>query len=227
MGSAFEVVRNAGALVTPTGRLILNWSAAQQSWNAEERCGMTASDVSTIMCSPNYEASVDVYARKCAGVVQRHSGLHHDWQPAIGGERCSVWARDRAVSMRRLGLLAHRDRSWMLASIDQLVGDCSLGGQCAVEFKTCQIAGLEHQCDGIPYAILVQSMWQLAVSGLHHLHLAVLTQGEGCENYTVFPDAPVIEHLIAVAGPLWQCVVDRIPPIVPIAQVSGEDFCHM
>lgn len=178
---------------------------------------MTATDVSAIMCSPNYESSLDVYARKCAGALQGDSELLQDWQPVPGGEPCSVWARDRAVTIRRLGLLAHRDRPWMLASIDRLVGDCGLGGQCAVEFKTREVAGIEHQCDGMPYAILVQSMWQLAVSGLHHLHLAVLTEGEGCENYTVFPDAPVIEHLIAVAGPVWHCVVDRIPPAVHVA----------
>jgi len=213
--------------VTPTGRLLLDWSAPLHSWRAQESRGITARDVSTIMCSPNYEASVDVYALKCADSVQNTDALPHDWLPARGGELCWQWARERKVSLHALGLLSHRERPWMLASIDQLVGDCGLGGQCAVEFKTRQAAGLQHQCEGIPYAVLVQSMWQLAVSGLHHLHLAVLGEGESSENHTVFPDAPVIEHLIAVAGPLWQCVVERTPPVTVEGQAAGEDFCRL
>lgn len=121
----------------------------------------------------------------------------------------SDWARTRHVAIRRVGLVANRRRRWMLATIPWCVERCSLTGRCCVEFMPAWASDTEPERGVLPERLFRRAQWQLATTGLDHVHIATAADGQLAQNYAVFPDLPTIDVLVALAEPVWQRIHRR------------------
>ncbi len=122
-------------------------------------------------------------------------------------------AEDNGFTLRRIGILANQERPWMLAALDRLVLDCP-DGPCALEVKnrSAYVAGSWRE--DVPDDVLSQVAWQRMVSGLDHIHVAVLIGGNELREFRYDRDDDVEALLAAEATGLWNAVQAGIPPIV-------------
>ncbi len=66
----------------------------------------------------------------------------------------------------------------------------------------------------MPDDVLAQTAWQRIVSGLDHVHVAVLIGGNDLREFRYDRDDDLEAYLIAEAEHVWACVVGGTPPEV-------------
>ena len=212
----------AGQRVTPTGHLVLTSKAARPEWLEARRFGITATDIVKAVGSSKYGSVLDVYADKIGQpLVEDDLGEAGQWGQELEDYVARRWAELNAVRVRRVGLIANSTNPWMLASLDRLVTDCP-NGRCAAEIKTRNAYKLDEWEQGVPDDVDVQVQWQLAVSGLDHVHVAVLIGGQRLIEHVVHPKPVLQEWLIGEGARLWSHVEARIAPPIDPALMSVD-----
>lgn len=111
--------------------------------------------------------------------------------------------RNRAVT-RSVGLIASVREPWNQTSLDKLVLECPLTRgradpeRCALEIKTADAFAQRRWHADIPDRYLAQMCHQLFVSGLEHVHYAVLVGGNDYRQGVMRrdEDAATIEHVM-------------------------------
>jgi putative phage-type endonuclease len=210
-------------LVTPTGMLLSDAEPLSEAWFVARRNGISATDLPQILGFSQYGNALSVWRDK------RGEGMKDsDSEPAFWGRElepvvAEVWADRNDTTVRPVGVLVNQDRPWMVASLDRLVtGVCpdysvpeaTLIGGCGLEVKTRNAYVAGKWRDDIPDDVLAQVQWGLMVTGLPHLHVACLLGGQRMETYTIGRDPELEAYLLRAATPVWDAVLEGIPPRV-------------
>lgn len=208
--------------VTPRALLVLPSSAPREDWLATRRTGITATDLPKIVGASKYASAVDVFLEKTARTIYDPDiSEAGEWGVLLEDTVARRWAEINDVKVRRVGLIANDTESWMLASLDRLVTGCPTG-RCALEVKTRNAYVASVWEEGVPEDVVVQVQWQLAVSGLDHVHIAALVGGQRLIEHTVTPDAAMADWLNLTAWQVWQCVQEGVVPNVDPALMSVD-----
>jgi predicted phage-related endonuclease len=81
-----------------------------------------------------------------------------------------------------------------------------------LEVKTRSAFKASDWSDGVPDDTLAQTTWGLHVTGLDHMHVAALIGGQRLLTFRVDRDEKLIDYLVAAAEPVWEAVVNGVPP---------------
>ncbi len=207
-----------GRRVTPTARLILPASADRADWLNARRGGIGSSDVADIL-EVGYKTPLHVYHDK-------RGTLNEDddpGEPALWGNLheetvAREWARRNRSVVRRVGLVAHVTDDWMRCTLDRRVTECPLNREqreaCALEVKTRNAWVASKWKRGVPDDVLAQTLWQIAVTGYDHIHVAVLIGGNDYRQTVVrrAGNEQLIGDIVTLADRMWQRVLAGDPP---------------
>lgn len=201
--------------VTPTAVLVLTAEECKDrpTWLAARRHGLTATDLVAIQHPNDYGTVLSVWADKTDPdpVVDDAASEAAMWGLDFEDPIARRWAELHDVKVRDVGLLAHADEPWMLASLDRLVHGCPIG-RCGLEVKT-RNTWVANQWDaGVPAQVVTQVQWQMAVSGLDHIHVAALIGGQRLVDHVIDRDDLHITALKARAARTWAAVVAGTMP---------------
>lgn len=199
-----------GRRVTPTAVLVLPATADRAAWLAKRRRGVGSSDVAALMGASAYAGPQHVYYDKVgrrrpdgdAGEAALWGTLHEE---TVARE----WARRNRTVVRRVGLVAHVQDPWMMCTLDRRCTECPLNPadreNCAVEIKTRDRMLAPKWRKDVPDDVLAQVLWQIAVTGYDHLHVAVLIGGNDYRQYTVrrAGNEDLIGDIVTVARKFW------------------------
>jgi putative phage-type endonuclease len=217
-------VRPVNPWSTPTATLVLPAGAPREEWLAERRKGLGSSDAALLMGvgyaeDSEYALWLDKTGR--AGHGEQTEAMRRGvWlEPHV----VDFFSERTRLTVRRCGLLAHKDTPILRATPDRLTGD---GG--IVEIKTIGAwakTGAEWR-DGIARHAYVQAQWQLMVSGRTHAWFcAYAIDHEPMVRGPVERDEPLIERMRARADVWWESYVTKdTPPPVDLETVTDEEI---
>lgn len=201
-------------------REVLPWDAPREAWLAQRLPAVTATDIAALVGVHPYRTAYEVYAEKVGDPFPDDAGEAAEIGLALEPVVADMWqARPEGQPLARVGLLAHGEHDWMRCSPDRLAiaegwtpGDWQhVTG--LVEVKTALgWTHLDWTDDEVPDPALMQTMWQMAVSGVERVWLVTLA-GPSLKTYTVERDQDLIDSLMAIADQfLTRNVAMRIPP---------------
>lgn len=213
--------------ITPTGTLILSADAPREAWLAARREGITATDLPAILGLNKYKTAIDVWMEKVAPA-------DNNFTPALGSGEAALWGieledtvakvwaeQTKLVSVRRIGIISHKDHDWMRASLDRVVIGCP-DGRCGLEVKTRSGYVGEEWDRGVPADVAAQVHWQLIVSGLDHIHVIALIGGQRLVQHVVTLDGVNVPELIGTAKTVWDAVKSGDAPKLPESTWTDE-----
>lgn len=204
-----------GRFETPEARLMLSVDAPRAEWLELRRKGITATDLPAILGLNRYRTAVDVWMDKVQPADDDPSSSEAAfWGTKLEDPIAHAWAERHEVSVRRIGLVSHKDNSWQLASLDRLVYGCP-DGKCALEVKTRSLYVGDEWQQGVPQDVLAQVQWQLLVTGLDHVHVAALIGGQRLIEHKVERNERRFAELASAAYIVWQAVQQNEMPNMP------------
>lgn len=217
-----QTARATGRRVTPTARLLLSSTASREEWLAVRRTGLGSSDVPIVMGVADRGSRAGVYYDKVGLLeLERDAGEWALWGNVFEEPIAREWARRTRSVVRRVGIVAHVDEPWMLTSLDRRVTECPLNREqrevCALEVKMRDAHKSSEWSAGIPDSVKAQVLWQLAVTGLDHIHVMVVIGGNDGRRFTVRREGheQLIANIIAACRRFWfEHVVAQQPPAV-------------
>lgn len=206
------------SMVTPSGVLVPGTDRPHSpEWFAMRRRGITATDLPKILGLTQYGNALSVWRDK---MQPDGAGDDDAGEPAFWGTQqepiiAEVWSEKHHAAVRPVGTVAHVNNTWMMASLDRLVPICpDASGACGLEIKTRNAYVAGKWKDDVPDDVLAQVQWGLMVTGLPHMHVACLIGGQHLQEYTVSRDKRLEDYLMSAALPVWQAVMNGIPPDV-------------
>lgn len=204
-------------LITPTGVLVTDAEPETDEWFAARREGITGTDLPKILGLTTYGNALSVWLDK-RGELDDEAGEAALWGQILEDPVAREWAHRHGAQIKDVGVLAHVEAGWMRASLDRLVIDCPDDAgtrlMCGLEVKTRSAFKSKVFRSEIPDDVLAQTTWGLMVSGLHHMHVAVLIGGQELRSFRVDRDPVVEQYLLEAAAPVWTAVQDGVPPEV-------------
>jgi len=206
-----------GRRVTPTARLVLPAAADRDVWLAERRRGIGSSDVADIL-EVGYSTPSHVYYDKIGTLPEEDAGEAALWGSLHEETIAREWARRNRSVVRRVGLVANVDQDWMRCTLDRRCTECPLAREqretCALEVKTRNAFVASKWKRAVPDDVLAQTLWQIAVTGYDHIHVAVLIGGNDYRQTVVRRkgNEQLIADITTVATTMWQHVQRRRPP---------------
>lgn len=210
--------------VTPTAVLVMSaddMAADRAGWLAARRAGIGSSDVPALMGVVDQRTPLHVYHDKRGDLVDDDAGEPALWGTLHEDTVAREWARRNRSVVRRVGLVARVDEPWMLTSLDRRVTECPLAAGerevCALEVKTRSAWLASHWRRDVPDDVLAQTLWQIAVTGYDHIHVAVLIGGSDYRQRIVrlAGNEDLVDDIVTVARRLWQQHIRAgVPPTV-------------
>jgi putative phage-type endonuclease len=208
----------AHAYVTPTGVLVYEGEPVTPEWFAARREGITGTDLPKILGLTKYGNALSVWMDK-RGELEDGAGEAAAWGNLLEDVVAQEWARRNGVTVVPVGVLAKGDELWKRASLDRLCLTCpddrldtEAADQCGLEVKTRSAFKAGSFRDDVPDDVLAQVVWGLHVTGLHHMHVAVLIGGQELRQFRIERDAKLEEYLSDAAAPVWHAVQNGFPP---------------
>lgn len=228
------------------GRLILDardYQRDRRSWLEARRSGLGASETAAILGLSKWNTPLQVYLDKIntAPVVDEAPSvaaqIGTDMEDMIARWTVREWPELGKVGPTP-GLLAHRDHSWMLATLDRLLyprGTRDADPLGVLEVKSTSRFNYEQNwIDGVPPGyVQVQVQQQLAVSGLPTAWVTCWVRDERPEKalkepYRIDADPVVHEQLVTYAGAWWdRHVVNRVKPEAVIDDAPIMNSLHV
>jgi putative phage-type endonuclease len=193
----------------PPFRLLLPASAGRTEWLEARRTGIGSSDVANIM-DVGYGTPLGVYHDKRGDLpLESDAGEEALWGTLHEETVAREWARRNRSTVRRVGLIARKDARWMMCTLDRRISECPLQRDehetCALEVKTRNafVAGKWRR--DVPDDVLAQVLWQMAVTGYSHVHVACLIGGNDYRQYVIRRDAyaQLIDDIVTVCSRMW------------------------
>ncbi len=202
--------------VTPAAVQVLKADAPEWLWLAERRNGIGSSDIAKIVGVADRGQAANVYYDK-RGVI-----LDEEGEPALWGKLhedtvAQEWCRRNRSVIRRVGLVANADNPVLLTTLDRLVRECPLDrdvkARCALEVKTRSAFKSAKWHRATPDDVLAQGLWQRHVTGLDHIHVAVLIGGNDYRQTVIRPDHDLEGFLVDEGTNFWHAHVKAsVPP---------------
>lgn len=187
--------------VTPSAYRVLPADADRDTWLTARRTGIGSSDVAAILGVSDYTTAIHVYRDKRGQLVDT-TGEAALWGHILEEPVAREWARRQKSVVQRVGLVANVDQPWMMVSLDRRVIECPMDrnvkARCALEVK-CRSAfkASKWNNENVPDDVLAQAVWQRAVTGFDHIHVAVLIGGNEMKMATVFHDQQLEDYVLA------------------------------
>lgn len=218
--------------VTPDAVLLLPPGADYDdpAVRAVRRKGIHGSDVAAIVGASSRSNPRAVWHEKHDGVHVEHpelaeaAELGREHEPTVA----RVWARRRGLPLERLvdiGTVVNVDDPWMRAQVDRLVLDCPdvpsriaaelvdlVEPVCALEIKCRSAFVASRWRDDIPDDVLAQVAWQRIVTGLDHVHVACMIDGNRIVDFRYDRDVDLERLLVTECAALWDRVLAHDPP---------------
>jgi len=206
-----------GRRVTPTAYRVLPADASERDWLDARRRGIGSSDVAAVVGVADRRTALHVWFDKRGQLPDDDAGEPALWGKLHEDTVAREWARRNRSTVRRVGLVAHVDDNWMMTTLDRQVGVCPLsrkpgenpeaGYSCALEVKTRNafVAGKWRR--EIPDDVLAQVVWQMAVTGYKHIHVACLIGGNDYRQYVIRRDVELEQDVTAAASLFWHTSV--------------------
>lgn len=204
--------------VTPTAVRLLPADAHRDTWLAARRGGIGSSDVAAILGVADRNTAVHVYRDKRGELVD-DAGEAALWGTLLEEPVAREWARRNRSVIQRVGLVAHAEVPWRMATLDRRVAECPLDRAvrtaCALEVKCRSAFKASRWRSDVPDDVLAQTVWQMAVTGYDHIHVAVLLGGNEMKQTVVRRDERMEryvlrevdrfreQHLLAGVEPEW------------------------
>lgn len=212
----------APAMVTPTGVLVYDGPPRSEGWFATRRSGITATDLPKLLGLSEYGTARHVWLDK-QGLAPDDDGESEAarWGTVLEAPVADEWARRNDCEVVPIGILAHAEHRWMLASLDRIVLGCPMGGPCGLEVKTRSAFAAGKWSLEVPDDVLAQVQWGIAVSGYDHMHVAALIGGQRLTDFVIWRDHDVIAYLRSEAERLWgQVAAGEMPDCPPTAALG-------
>jgi putative phage-type endonuclease len=210
-----------GRRVTPAARLVLPSTASREQWLLARRGGMGSSDIPPALELTEYGTPSHVYYDKIGELPEREdAGEYAFWGNQHEDTVARVWAQRNRSAIRRVGLVANVAHPHRMCTLDRRVTVCPLRRDtvetCALEIKT-RSAFLAGKWERhIPDDVLAQVLWQMAVTGYDHIHVAVLIGGNDYRQTVVrrAEHEQLIDDILTIADRLWfeHVIAHRPPP---------------
>lgn len=206
------------ATATPF-RIVLPASAGRAEWLAARRNGIGSSDVAQIMGVSSSGSAQRVYYDKRGEIAgDDDAGEAALWGTLHEETVAREWARRNRTTVRRVGLIARRDYPHMMCTLDRRCTECPMAREhketCALEVKTRNAFGAAKWKRQVPDDVLAQTLWQIAVTGYDHIHVACLIGGSDYRQYVVRKkgNEDLIGDIVTVAARLWDDIgAGRVP----------------
>ena len=226
----------AARRVTPTAVRLLAADADRDTWLAARRQGIGSSDVAAILGVADRSTAVHVWHDKRGELVD-DAGEAALWGRLLEEPVAREWARRQRSVVQRVGLVAHVDEPWQMATLDRRVAECPMNREvrtaCALEVKTRSAFKASRWRSDVPDDVLAQATWQMRVTGYDHIHVSVLLGGnemkmtvierdERMENYVVREVTRFREqHLLAGVEPAWD--LDKAAALIEMDALMHPD----
>jgi len=230
-----------GRRVTPDAYRVLPADAPERDWLAARRRGIGSSDVAAIMGVAEHRTALHVWYDKRDRLPDDDAGEAALWGRLHEDTVAREWARRNRSTVRRVGLVAGAgewpSRSWMLCTLDRQVGVCPLalaeaqrartamttGTICSLEVKTRNAFVSKRWRRNVPDDVLAQVVWQMAVTGYDHTHVACLIGGNDYRQYVVRRDPPLEADIVAAVADFWnRCVLGGQRPEVDVEAYADD-----
>lgn len=196
----------------------------RESWLAERRSGIGASDAPAILGLSSFRSPLTVWAEKvhAANFDSGYSDLVK-WGHLLEGPVREEYQRLTGRKVEHDGDFAiarHPETEWLTATLDGRIVDDRFG---VYEGKTC-IAHQRHNWDeGIPVNYQVQTQHQMLVTGASWASVAVLIGGNDFRYYDVPRDDGFIETtLLPELERFWNLVVTQTAPEVDGSEATAR-----
>jgi putative phage-type endonuclease len=199
-----------GRRVTPSGYRVLPAEAAEADeadWLRARRRGVGSSDVAAILGVAERRTALHVWYDKRDRLPDDDAGEAALWGRLHEDTVAREWARRNRSTVRRVGLVAHVEHPWRLCTLDRQIGICPLhrdaGSICALEVKTrnAWVAGKWRR--SVPDDVLAQVVWEMAVTGYEHIHVACLIGGNDYRQYIIRRDGELEADIVAGVEAFW------------------------
>ncbi|MEV4197055.1 YqaJ viral recombinase family protein [Micromonospora globbae] len=226
----------AARRVTPTAVRLLPADADRDDWLAARRQGIGSSDVAAILGVADKHTAVHVYRDKRGELVD-DAGEAALWGRLLEEPVAREWARRNRSVIQRVGLVAHVDEPWQMATLDRQVLECPMDRtvkkRCALEVKCRSAYKANRWRSDIPDDVLAQGIWQMRVTGYDHIHVAVLLGGnefkqtvirheERMERYVLREVSRFrTENLLAGVEPEWD--LDKAAALIEMDALMHPD----
>lgn len=190
----------AARRVTPTAVRVLPADGDREVWLAARRQGIGSSDVAAIVGATQYSTALHVWLDK-RGELEDNAGEAALWGTLLEDTVAREWQRRNRSVVHRVGLVANIDEPWMLATLDRRVLECPLNRDtreaCALEVKTRNAFTASRWKRDVPDDVLAQTVWQMAVTGYRHIHVAVLIGGQDYRQTVVRWDNSLSDYILS------------------------------
>lgn len=189
-------------------------------WFAQRREGITATDVPKILGLSKYGNALSVFLDKRGELPDEEAGEAAYWGTVLEDPIARRYASTQDVEVVPVGVTANLAAPWMRCSLDRLVYDAPwdedtpgrLIGALEVKNRNAFVAGVwSHE---VPDDVLAQVQWQLMVTGLDWIDVAVLLGGNRLAVHRVTLDPQVAAYILTETTQVWQHVLDGTPPPV-------------
>lgn len=216
-----------GRRVTPTGYRVLSADVDDREWLDERRRGVGSSDVAAILGVAEHRTALHVWYDKTGRYSEDDAGEAALWGRLHEDTVAREWQRRNRSTVKRVGIVGHLEHPWMRCTLDRQVGVCPLdrerAGHCALEVKTRNafVAGKWRR--EVPDDVLAQVVWQMAVTGYSHIHVACLIGGNDYRQYVIRRDEGLQADIVTAASTFWHTnVLGRVKPDVDYDAYAGD-----
>lgn len=200
---------------TPTATLVLPAGAPREEWLAARRKGIGGSDIPLLMGVSAYSSEYELWLKK--------TGRSEDTLPNAAMQRghwlegpvVDYFAQQTDLSVRRCGLLAHKEHPVYQVTPDRLTGDGGVLEVKTIGSRYAEVAA-EWRHGGIARHAYVQGQWQLLVSGRTHAWFCAYTIDEEPQiRGPIERDESLIDRMRNRAQFWWDTYVatDTPPPV--------------
>ncbi|KXK63389.1 hypothetical protein AWW66_03485 [Micromonospora rosaria] len=189
----------AARRVTPTAVRLLPADADRDTWLAARRQGIGSSDVAAILGVADKHTAVHVYRDKRGELVD-DAGEAALWGRLLEEPVAREWARRQRSVVQRVGLVAHHEQPWQMATLDRQVLECPMDRgvkkRCALEVKCRSAFKASRWRSDVPDDVLAQGVWQMRVTGYDHVHVAVLLGGNELKMTVIERDERMERYIL-------------------------------
>ena len=222
-----------GRRVTPSACRVLPADANEADWLRARRRGIGSSDVAAILGVAERRTALHVWYDKRDRLPDDDAGEPALWGHLHEDTVAREWARRNRSTVRRVGLVAHTEHTWRLCTLDRQIGICPLDRThtattaCALEVKTrnAWVAGKWRR--SVPDDVLAQVVWEMAVTGYEHIHVACLIGGNDYRQYVIRRDAELEADIVAGVETFWTTnVIGGARPAVD-TQAYADDLMSL
>jgi putative phage-type endonuclease len=241
----------SGRQITEQAVEVVPAGAPRDVWLAARQHGIGASEAAAVLGLSPWESRFSLHWRKrgVLGGVDETEQMR--WGTILEAPIAAEFARRHpTVRVERVGLCAHVDRPWQLATPDRLLidpdegcdcpaagcrrtGVCTAGGavtavlECKIDDAHHAYAWGDEGSDDIPVHYRCQVLQQLDVLGAELAYLAVLIGGTDYREYLVEYDEAEAKLIRDADAAFWADVQAERPPDVDDSPATARALRHL